>query len=378
VGETVALEANISVENADSETVLMRHKTASSCLTSEELGEEPWQPYLSSIDIPFQAISGWVGVYLNVQLQDEEGRISNVLCDDISVEGLPQEIDGSTQEIARLTFENNLDVPICFIQVIVKPISQEINLATIGDPLLSGEVREIPVNVNNTIDFEIYGCENQLIENISGMLIPEEGVYFSINPNAVSSLQAPIQFVSNVDVPFCKIELISNAMELNVLIATESDPILPDEVRTWMIDVGADYSFEIEDCNGNIDTPHFSQVMTEDGVIWHLSPSIGLGKDDENLANKPRADIQFISNVDVPICQIDVVSPAMNLDVVIATETDPILPDEIRTQQIYVGEEFSFIVADCDGFILDSIEAMVMPEEGVVWHLSPSTGRGAD
>jgi hypothetical protein len=288
IGEIVTLDASISVENGDPATTLMRHKTASSCLTEEELSGELWQPYLSSIEIPFEAISGWVGVYLSVQLQDDKGRMSNVLCDDISVEGMPQELDESKQEIAPLTFENNLDVPICIIRVTVNPISQEINLATLGDPLFAGEVREIPVNVGNNVDVEIRDCNDQIVETISGLEIKDNGVYY------------------------------------------------------------------------------------------FLSPSTGRGADDPNLVYIPRADIQFVSNVDVPICQIDLVSPEQNLDIVIATESNPILPGETRSQQIYVGEEFSFIVADCDGFILDSIDAMVMPEEGVVWYLSPSTGRGAD
>jgi hypothetical protein len=182
IGDEVIVSAKISLDNRQQETTLMRTALSTSCLSADGLTDAEWIPFQSQQVSSYVAISGWIGIYFNVQFMNETGEISQIFCDDISVEGLPVQNSNSSENVAMLTFENNLDVMICYIQVVVNPISQEVNLATIGDPLLAGEIREIPINIGNTVDVEITDCDDQLVERVEDMLITEEGVHYFLSP----------------------------------------------------------------------------------------------------------------------------------------------------------------------------------------------------
>jgi hypothetical protein len=60
------------------------------CAGEAEMEARPWQPYQPSLNhsLRIEAIN-WVGWYASVQYRDDQGRLSPVYCDDISVEGKP-------------------------------------------------------------------------------------------------------------------------------------------------------------------------------------------------------------------------------------------------------------------------------------------------
>jgi hypothetical protein len=68
----------------------MRYRDTGACLTEDELAQTPWQPFAPTITLPVPiATINWVGLYVSAQYRDAMGNLSPVVCDDISVEGMP-------------------------------------------------------------------------------------------------------------------------------------------------------------------------------------------------------------------------------------------------------------------------------------------------
>ena len=59
------------------------------CYEEGQLSEKAWEPYVPSSAYPISVALNWVGYYISVQYRNEQGNLSPVYCDDISVEGLP-------------------------------------------------------------------------------------------------------------------------------------------------------------------------------------------------------------------------------------------------------------------------------------------------
>jgi hypothetical protein len=54
------------------------------------MAKQPWIPYTTPVHIPLEISHvNWSGFYASVQLRDAVGYLSQPLCDDISIEGMP-------------------------------------------------------------------------------------------------------------------------------------------------------------------------------------------------------------------------------------------------------------------------------------------------
>ena len=87
--ETIQLEADFEAESASGVVQDMRVATGGMCFDEVELETVGWEPFVLSKEYPFQVALNWVGYYISVQYRDNQGNLSPVFCDDISVEGSP-------------------------------------------------------------------------------------------------------------------------------------------------------------------------------------------------------------------------------------------------------------------------------------------------
>ena len=68
----------------------MRRLEGMHCFSEDEMTGAAWEPFTPSVTETFVITAiNWVGHYLSVQFRDSQGNLSRVVCDDISVEGLP-------------------------------------------------------------------------------------------------------------------------------------------------------------------------------------------------------------------------------------------------------------------------------------------------
>jgi len=92
-GGTAGSTINVGVEFAAASTygqvTEMRVSTAGMCFAEADMAEATWEPFAASKTIPVYVGINWAGFYVSVQYRDEQGHLSPVYCDDISVEGMP-------------------------------------------------------------------------------------------------------------------------------------------------------------------------------------------------------------------------------------------------------------------------------------------------
>ena len=90
VGTQVELRKEFAAESPFGPVAEMRRKEGGFCFSEAEMADAAWEPFTDSVTEPFviQALN-WVGHYLSVQYRDSLGNLSPVVCDDISVEGMP-------------------------------------------------------------------------------------------------------------------------------------------------------------------------------------------------------------------------------------------------------------------------------------------------
>lgn len=69
----------------------MRVSTTSGCRRDAPSLDAPWEPYEKTRTYTTTLALNWVGFYVNVQYRDEQGNLSPVFCDDISLEGSPKQ-----------------------------------------------------------------------------------------------------------------------------------------------------------------------------------------------------------------------------------------------------------------------------------------------
>lgn len=60
------------------------------CYAETEMAAVNWEPFVPSKTYPVVVALNWAGYYVSAQFQDEQGNVSPVYCDDISVEGAPR------------------------------------------------------------------------------------------------------------------------------------------------------------------------------------------------------------------------------------------------------------------------------------------------
>ena len=88
-GETIQLQADFKAESASGVVQDMRAATGGMCFDETELETVGWEPFVLSKEYPVQVALNWIGYYISVQYRDDQGILSPVYCDDISVEGSP-------------------------------------------------------------------------------------------------------------------------------------------------------------------------------------------------------------------------------------------------------------------------------------------------
>lgn len=89
VGQPVTITAAFDAKSPSSKVGQMR--VAEQCLTPAEMGAFPWEPLVETKDFSFTPpVANWFGFTVGVQYRDEQGNLSDVVCDDIGVEGMNQ------------------------------------------------------------------------------------------------------------------------------------------------------------------------------------------------------------------------------------------------------------------------------------------------
>jgi hypothetical protein len=87
-GGTVQARVEFSAASPFGDVNRMRIKTQR-CSSETEMETAEWEPFISSKTYPVFVALNWIGFYISAQFQDENGNLSPVYCDDISVEGFP-------------------------------------------------------------------------------------------------------------------------------------------------------------------------------------------------------------------------------------------------------------------------------------------------
>ncbi len=91
VNSTASLRIALPAASAGGQVTEMRLRLGGGgCAEEAQMAALAWQPYQPALE---QALTistiNWVGWYASVQYRDDQGRLSPVYCDDISVEGMP-------------------------------------------------------------------------------------------------------------------------------------------------------------------------------------------------------------------------------------------------------------------------------------------------
>jgi hypothetical protein len=90
-GATIELNVTFTASSTAGRVTEMRVDAGWSggCVSEGEMASYNWEPFATEkvyTTIAFINIQGW---YVNVQYRDDQGNVSPVYCDDISVEGMP-------------------------------------------------------------------------------------------------------------------------------------------------------------------------------------------------------------------------------------------------------------------------------------------------
>jgi hypothetical protein len=90
-GATIELNVTFTASSTAGRVTEMRVDAGRSggCVGEGEMASYDWEPFAIEkvyTTIAFINIQGW---YVNVQYRDDQGNVSPVYCDDISVEGMP-------------------------------------------------------------------------------------------------------------------------------------------------------------------------------------------------------------------------------------------------------------------------------------------------
>ena len=88
-GQTIQVQADFYAASPFGKVVEMRTLSGGGCRLEGELASADWQPYTETLQLPVVVAINWVGFYVSAQFRDEQGNLSPVVCDDISVEGMP-------------------------------------------------------------------------------------------------------------------------------------------------------------------------------------------------------------------------------------------------------------------------------------------------
>ena len=90
VGETIDIRVAFEATSPGGEVTEMRVSTISfACQQEIGLDDRPWEPFVSEKIYPVTTATNWIGFYVRAQYRDAEDNLSEIYCDDISIEGMP-------------------------------------------------------------------------------------------------------------------------------------------------------------------------------------------------------------------------------------------------------------------------------------------------
>ena len=90
VGTNVNLRKDFFAPSSFGPVIEMHRKEGMQCFSEVEMANAPWEPYTPSVTELYMITTiNWVGHFISVQYRDNLGNLSPVVCDDISVEGMP-------------------------------------------------------------------------------------------------------------------------------------------------------------------------------------------------------------------------------------------------------------------------------------------------
>jgi len=87
--EEIQLKTSFNVGSLNGEVVEMRVRLGIYDATEEDMAEAEWEPFAGEKVYPWTVSTNWVGVWIFVQFRDDQGNVSPIYSDDISVEGMP-------------------------------------------------------------------------------------------------------------------------------------------------------------------------------------------------------------------------------------------------------------------------------------------------
>lgn len=89
-GTSLDIQVMFSASSPYGAVTDMRIKAGGTCQPEKiDLSGAAWEPFAPVKTYPFTAPINWVGFTIAVQYRDERGNLSQIACDDISVEGMP-------------------------------------------------------------------------------------------------------------------------------------------------------------------------------------------------------------------------------------------------------------------------------------------------
>lgn len=91
VGETIEIAAafNAASMGAGALAAEMRVLAGTGPFAADDFETVPWEPFRANRTFTYQVPVNWTGYYVCVQYRAADGALSEVFCDDISVEGNP-------------------------------------------------------------------------------------------------------------------------------------------------------------------------------------------------------------------------------------------------------------------------------------------------
>jgi hypothetical protein len=89
VDTTIQLEIDLSATSTAGKVSAMRVAPVFGCDQLGQVEGAPWEPFAPKKYLLVGIGLNWIGFYVAAQFQDDQGNLSPVYCDDISLEGMP-------------------------------------------------------------------------------------------------------------------------------------------------------------------------------------------------------------------------------------------------------------------------------------------------
>lgn len=88
-GETVSVDVAFEAQSSGGEVVDMRVMVASAKVTPEEFEKSVWEPFEAAREYAVQLPTNWSSFWVFAQYRDVNGYVSEIVADEIAVEGMP-------------------------------------------------------------------------------------------------------------------------------------------------------------------------------------------------------------------------------------------------------------------------------------------------